>query len=60
MPKKDKRIGQEFEGRCMTCRDKKKFVAEKVSTWNNGMEAAAGPCPDCGTSINRILGKAKV
>lgn len=43
----------------MKCRETKTFVAKQVNVWGNGMEAAVGPCPDCGTNINRILGKAK-
>lgn len=56
---RDKRVGQEYEGQCMSCRAKKKFTAESVNTWSNGNEAAVGPCPTCGTKINRILPKAK-
>lgn len=57
--KKDSRVGEEYEGQCMSCKAKKKFKAESINTWANGMDAAVGPCPKCGTKINRILGKSK-
>ncbi len=59
MPKKDERVGQTFEGRCMKEQAQKEFTAEAIKVWSNGMEVAVGPCPECGTKINRILGKKK-
>lgn len=43
------------------CVKEKKTVEIKDSTeivMKNGMKAASGTCPDCGTKVFRILGKA--
>jgi Domain of unknown function (DUF5679) len=45
-----------FEGYCVKCREKRQFEGEEVEL-ANGRRAAQGPCPVCGTKINRILGK---
>ena len=44
-----------FEGYCVKCREKRQFEGEAVEL-ANGRRAAQGPCPTCGTKINRILG----
>jgi len=46
----------EFEGYCVKCREKRMFDGAEVEL-ANGRRAAQGPCPVCGTKINRILGK---
>jgi len=45
-----------FEGYCVKCREKRQFDGNEVEL-ANGRRAAQGPCPNCGTKINRILGK---
>jgi hypothetical protein len=45
------------EGRCMKCKEQRTFKGV-IKIWSNGMAAAAGACPVCKTTINRILGKA--
>lgn len=44
------------EGYCVKCREKREFKGDVV-TLKNGRKAAQGPCPQCGTKINRMLGK---
>ncbi len=42
---------------CVKCKTKKAFTGEiKIS--ESGRRMAQGTCPDCGTKLNRILGKA--
>ncbi len=45
-----------FEGYCVKCRTKREFEGQEVET-KNGRRMAQGPCPVCGTKMNRILGK---
>jgi predicted nucleic acid-binding Zn ribbon protein len=47
----------EYEGYCVKCREKRKFDGE-VKEMANGRRAAQGTCPQCGTKMNRMLGKA--
>ena len=46
-----------YEGYCVKCKEKRKFEGE-VRTSESGRRMAQGPCPVCGTKVNRILGKA--
>ena len=50
-------MADKFNGYCVKCKEKRDFEGE-VKTTNNGRKMAQGPCPVCGTKINRILGKA--
>lgn len=45
------------EGYCVKCKAKKEMVDAKEVTMKNGRRALKGKCPDCGTSMFRILGK---
>ena len=45
----------EFNGYCVKCREKRDFSGQEVEM-ANGRRAAQGPCPVCGTKINRMLG----
>lgn len=47
-----------YEGYCVKCKAKRKFAGKEVKM-KNGMMAARGKCPKCGTGMYRILGKAK-
>ena len=47
------------EGRCMKCRKQVEIKDGKEIVMKNGMKALKGVCPDCGTKVFRILGKAK-
>ncbi|HYN93472.1 MAG TPA: DUF5679 domain-containing protein [Pilimelia sp.] len=47
-----------YEGYCVKCKEKRKFEGH-VEVSKTGMEMAKGKCPECGTTVNRILGKAK-
>jgi len=49
----------EYEGRCMKCKKSVKIKDAKIVKMKNGMQAAKGVCPNCGTKVFRILGKAK-
>lgn len=44
------------EGYCVKCKAKKEMVDAKEVTMKNGRRALKGKCPDCGTSMFRILG----
>ena len=46
------------EGRCMKCKKQVKIKDPKETVMKNGMKAAKGECPHCGTKVFRILGKA--
>jgi ligand-binding sensor protein len=46
------------EGYCVKCREKRQFEGQEVEL-ANGRRAAQGPCPVCGTKINRMLGAKK-
>jgi Domain of unknown function (DUF5679) len=46
-----------YEAYCVKCKAKRQFEGEEV-TMKNGMKAAKGKCPVCGTTVMRILGKA--
>lgn len=64
MPKKivektDERVGQEFEGRCMKCKQQRPFTADVINKMKNGTSMAKGTCGICGTTICRMLGKDK-
>ncbi|UCH11861.1 MAG: hypothetical protein JSW18_03275 [Candidatus Omnitrophota bacterium] len=45
------------EGYCVKCKAKKEIADGKEVTMKNGRKAMKGKCPDCGTSMFRILGK---
>lgn len=46
-----------YEFYCVKCKTKR--TAEgKVVVSENGRRMAKGKCPECGTNLNRILGKA--
>ena len=48
----------EYEGRCMKCKTQVKMKDVEEIVMKNGMKAAKGLCPTCGTKVFRILGKA--
>ncbi|MBV7411752.1 DUF5679 domain-containing protein [Dermabacteraceae bacterium P13115] len=41
---------------CVKCREKRETTGDVVES--NGRRMAKGVCPECGTKLNRILGKA--
>ena len=45
-----------YEAYCVKCKEKREFDGNVVEM-KNGRKAAQGPCPVCGTKMNRILGK---
>src|SRR5689334_11663737 len=47
-----------YNGYCVKCKEKRDFQGE-VAVSKTGMNMAKGKCPVCGTTMNRILGKAK-
>jgi len=55
---KEDTVAQTYEGYCVKCKEKRSFEGE-VAVSKTGMEMAKGKCPTCGTTVNRILGKAK-
>ena len=46
------------EGRCMKCKKSVEMKDVEEVVMKNGMKAAKGVCPVCGTKVFRILGKA--
>ena len=48
---------QKYNGYCVKCKVKRDFDG-KVEVTKTGMRMAKGACPVCGTTVNRILGKA--
>jgi hypothetical protein len=48
---------QMYNGYCVKCKEKRDFEGT-VAVSKTGMRMAKGPCPVCGTTVNRILGKA--
>lgn len=50
-----------YEGYCVKCKDKRVFQGRvELSKAKTPMEMAKGTCPNCGTKMCRILGKANV
>lgn len=47
------------QGRCMKCKKQVDIKDGKEKVMKNGMKAVSGVCPECGTKVFRILGKAK-
>lgn len=43
---------------CVKCKEKRDFTGD-VSLTVKGTRMAKGTCPVCGTTVTRILGKAK-
>jgi hypothetical protein len=48
---------QMYNGYCVKCKEKRDFEGN-VEVSKTGMRMAKGKCPVCGTTVNRILGKA--
>ena len=46
-----------MEAYCVKCKAKKEMKEGKEVSMKNGRKAMKGVCPDCGTSLFRILGK---
>jgi hypothetical protein len=46
-----------YNGYCVKCKEKRDFEGT-VEVSKTGMNMAKGKCPVCGTTVNRILGKA--
>jgi len=45
-----------MEAYCVKCKSKKEMQDTEEVTLKNGRRAMKGKCPDCGTSLFRILG----
>ena len=54
--REEDRVAQ-YEAYCVKDKRKVQFEGEVV-TLKNGRKAAKGKCPNCGTTVMRILGKA--
>jgi DNA-directed RNA polymerase subunit RPC12/RpoP len=46
------------KARCMKCQKNVEIKDAKIVKMKNGMKAMKGVCPDCGTRVFRIMGKA--
>jgi hypothetical protein len=51
------RVAESYEGYCVKCKEKRHYEGE-VRISESGRRMARGTCPTCGSTINRILGKA--
>lgn len=47
----------EGDAYCVKCKEKRNFEG-KIKTSDSGRRMAIGKCNECGTTLNRILGKA--
>jgi len=47
-----------MEGYCVKCKSKREIKNSNEVTMKNGRKAMKGECPECGTGMFRILGKA--
>jgi len=47
------------DGRCMKCKKQVTMKDEKEEITANSMRMAKGKCPECGTTVCKILGKKK-
>lgn len=47
-----------MEGYCVKCKEKREIKNSNEVTMKNGRKAMKGECPNCGTGMFRILGKA--
>ncbi len=45
----------EFKGYCVKCREKRTVKDANEVTTKTGRRMAKGPCPVCGTTVNRFL-----
>ena len=45
------------EAYCVKCKSKKEMKDPQEVTMKNKRKAMKGKCPDCGTSLFRIMGK---
>jgi hypothetical protein len=54
---KEGSVAENYNGYCVKCKEKRDFEGEIAET-KTGMRMAKGKCPVCGTTVNRILGKA--
>ncbi|MDT4985943.1 MAG: hypothetical protein QOI74_37 [Micromonosporaceae bacterium] len=50
-------VADKYNGYCVKCKEKRDFDG-RVEVSKTGMKMAKGSCPVCGTTVNRILGKA--
>lgn len=50
---------EKFEGYCVKCKAKREIADGESGRTSNGMLIVKGRCPECGTTVCRILGKAK-
>ena len=56
---KETLMGEKYSGEfyCVKCKEKRTTEGDVVIS-ENGRRMAKGVCPECGTKLNRILGKA--
>ncbi len=45
------------EAYCVKCKAKREFTGEVNTNETNGRRMAKGKCPECNTTVVRILGK---
>lgn len=45
----------DFEGYCVKCHTKRAVKQGKIVVTPKGRQMVKGPCPHCGTTVNRFL-----
>lgn len=50
--------GKMPEAYCVKCKEKREISDAEEVVMKNGMKALKGTCPECGTKVFKILGKA--
>jgi len=55
----EEKMAETYKGEayCVKCKEKRQFEGT-VNVSDSGRRMAKGKCPVCGTTVNRILGKA--
>ena len=49
---------ERMQAYCVKCREKRDLVDGEEVVMKNGKKAMQGKCPECGTKLFRIMGKA--
>jgi DNA polymerase II large subunit len=50
-------MNTEVKGRCMKCKDNRTITVTTFTRAKNGVAVLKGTCPDCGTTVVRMVGK---
>lgn len=48
-------MAEEFDGRCMTCRETVHVTGGVYRVTSNKRGSVAGPCPECGKTVFKLV-----